>query len=367
MVGRVVRNTVLGSLAIIGLYPSLPSGPFLRDFACFVLAGRAVLAGQPPYAPLNTWGYPNLAAPILLPAFALLARFDALTAYQVWYVVQLALFVALVALLAWQYPAFRGWRILWLFSLAGVWQTLWLGNFSVPLALATVGGWCLLGKRPAFAGVLVGVVVALKPTLALWPLLLLASGEMVTVVVAAIVAGVLTIIPAVAYGPLIYRDWLRAGSAQPARHFPFGAFDTAGLSTLDVLGIVAMILVAVVVVVRYRPNLHTVSTLGLGLSLYLLPWTGLGYLLLLLPAFGRRWNRPLTLAAAIFAVPWIFQQTGTLVVLNYLDFLGVALVLVAQPIITTKLRAVLLPPPPPAAAPGQRFGFGALNKAKGEA
>ena len=348
MLVRVLRMVGIGSAIVIGVDLSFPRGLDLQgDWSAFVLSGRALADGQPPYAVRNAWGFPNLSPPILLPLWRVVGPLDYHLTFALWWAIQAVLVVALVALLAHTFPVFRGWKLLWLFSVTGIWQTLWLGNIYVPIALLAALGWLSLKEHPIRAGVLVGIVVILKPTFLLWPLILLASGEIVAVASCAVTGAALAIIPAILYGPLIHRDWLAAAARTPSHELLLG---------LGAPGYAATVLLIIVVVwwaYRSRPEGEIASRVGVSLSLLLLPWSGFGYLLLLLPAFGRRWTVPLALAAVLLSIPFPLVQSGIAA------YLAASLVLIdalrgatstgatfLHPMMTAKLRAF----DPPAAA-----------------
>src|SRR5690606_17800790 len=121
----------------------LPSGE-LRDFGSFIASGRAGAAGQDPYGiyPLtfhvvlpgfDVWN-PNLNPPVSVPLFGYLGRADPQRAFRAWWSVLLACYLVTIALLIRRYGDRRGWLLaLWSLSLAGLWDTLALGQIYLPL------------------------------------------------------------------------------------------------------------------------------------------------------------------------------------------------------------------------------------------
>lgn len=320
----------------------------LGDFGSFVASGQAANAGLDPYAvhPLTLRGsqgepYPNLNPPVLLPALQLLAHVDPQSAFRLWYAVSLALYILALALLARAYPL-TPWRLLWALALAGLWFGLWLGQVYTLLALGAVAVWVLLPRRPLWAGLLLGLLVAVKPNLAPWVGLLLLAGHWRPALAATGTAAALWLGALLAYGPAVYAQWLAATSTVTAFLVSDGAPWLVNLPLVGYPLAAALLLGAAVSCWRYRPEPLAVSAIALPLVLVALPNSGIGYCLLLLPVLlSRPWSPLLTVAAALLLVP--FWRLDSLSVWAHQIAAGLLLAALAhQPLIDPTARTCWL-------------------------
>lgn len=324
---RLAAKAMLYSLLLLlvahGVFWSLPHGEFLLDFGSFVAAGRAAAEGLNPYGvypltfrldferigPVET---PNLNPPISVPVFAALSRLDPVIAFRAWYAMALGLYLLVLVMLVRAYPEYaRPLRLGWALSLAGLWHTLQLGQVYVPLLAAAAAACVALERgRHVWAGLLIGLLVAVKPNLTIWLLLLWLVGCWRVSLVGATVAGLVSALPLVAYGPGIYRLWLAAvrgfsGALLPGNSSLPGLAARLGVPWLGSVLAVALVLGLAGLTRRRRPPVGTVSALAIVASLLVSPITWVGYTILLLPVlFRRAWTVPLRLAAVILAVPF---------------------------------------------------------------
>jgi hypothetical protein len=316
-------------VAWTGLVFAWPAGE-LRDYGSFVASGRAAAAGDDPYGihPLtfhvvlpgfDVWN-PNLNPPVSLPVFALFDRVDPHAGFRAWWFISFGCYLLAVVLLLRHYAS-KDWLLAgWAIALAGFWDTLALGQIYLPLVLAAVGAWLLLDRnRPVAGGILIGVVVAVKPNFAVWPALLLLSGEIAVAGAAAGTVAVLWVIPLVIYGPGVYRQWVELLLSDTGR----GAFLTnaslPGLAQRMDLALagttisIALLLMAAAWTARQKPGRLEVSALGIIGGILASPIAWVHYTLFLLPVFfSRRWNPPITVAAILLAVPvpWVLRALG---------------------------------------------------------
>lgn len=325
-----------------GLLVSFPITSRLRqahsyDVGSFIASGRAAARGLDPYQvyPL-TYGItfqersipgPNLNPPISIPLFQAIAGFDPLVVFRLWYVVSIALFILTMVLLISAFPEHMSpRRVLWACCLGGLWETLTLGQIYLPLLLASTGALLLLRKRSYTpAGILIGLVVAVKPNFLVWPCLLLLVGYVPAAIAAFATGAVLSVIPVFIYGPSIYLEWLRASRAFSGVGLPSNAALLSLPTRLGAPGIglaVDAILLAALAWLcwHFRPSARTVSDLAIVASLLTSPIAWIGYTILLLPILtGRRWTL-LTLVAALLlvmpfsSIPVITDRTGWLAV-----------------------------------------------------
>jgi len=317
---------VLYFALVLPLATVLPMGRNLYDFGSFYLSGTALLKGENPYdsdvfvrEALGS-GFlpttPNLNPPLLLPLFAGLARLDPVFGFRLWLAISLASYFAAVWLLLRQYPPQR-FVFVWAIMQAGAWHCLQLGQVYLLLSLIVTGAWLLLERdRRLEAGVLIGLLVAVKPNFILWPLLLLLRGYGRTTLVAAASALILSAGPALVYGPSIYAEWVAGITA----HGDFVAFITnvslvgvvarlglTGRATEVILGAAAIVPVVMIVLSR-RLGWKETSSLSLVAAMLASPIAWVGYTSLLVPAYlSRRWSRATTASAVLLAVPpmWV--------------------------------------------------------------
>jgi len=314
--GRVVLFYALVVFVLLCALWSFPRGNKLIDFGTFVASGRAALHGQDPYGVYDLTphfsqgsiqGYStNGNPPVSVPVFAVVSQLEPVEAFRAWYVISLALYAIVVLLLSRAYPE-RATPLLvgWALGLAGLWSTVNLGQIYIPLVLASTGAWlCLRRRHFVGAGVLIGIVVAVKPNFLVWPALLLLAGYTGTALVAVACAGLLSLVPAVMYGPRVYVEWFATFSEHPWIALPtngslYGLMARVGLPSLGVALSVVLLLALAVLTWRRRPSLLGVCELALLGSLLASPEAWLGYTLFLLPIFYRRSWTPLIGAAAV--------------------------------------------------------------------
>lgn len=321
---------VLLSAVVWSLSRALPTGA-LMDFGSFHASGWAAGQGLDPYAiyPLTfhvvlpgfeSWN-PNLNPPVSLLLFRLFAAADPQDGFRLWWAVSFVSYVAAVSLLVRRYGGrHKLLASLWAFSLAGFWDTLVLGQIYLVLVLAGVGAWLLLDRnRPVAAGLLIGLVVAVKPNFLVWPALLLLAGHGRPVAAAAAAAAVLNLAALALYGTEVYQQW----AALLLREGERGLFLTnASLSGLTqrvgaprlgtLLSVALLGLLALRAARRPLPPLQA-SALGLVGAVLASPIAWVHYTLFLLPAFFAAPRTPaVLLSAALLTVP-------VPLVLEYLD------------------------------------------------
>lgn len=302
----------------------------LLDFGSFIAAAKGATAGQDPYGVDSPLVYraksddakrvlpsPNLNPPISILLFTPLARVDPVTAVTGWRVATLLLFGVALLILAKTYPNPKiPIRILWALSLAGFWQTLALGQIYAPILILLLGAWVLTEKgHHKFAGLALGVMIAIKPNFAFWLALLALAGYTVTVLTALVVALLLSLLPLFIYGPGLYQQWLTALSRYPSMglliagntsfqsltaRFGWPLLGTA-LSLLFIGG-------SFYFAYHNKNRRSELNTLGIVGSLLVSPFSWAGYTMLTLPIFFSRseWSWYYKFSAAILSFPYIF-------------------------------------------------------------
>lgn len=312
--GRGVATCVLLILAIIELVYSWPRGDHWWDLNTFLASGQAVRAGENPYAVPIDGAFivsPNYDPPVLLPLFSWLSQMPLPTAFRAVWLGSFALYLGLAIALS--RTVARRHRLLclaWLLAISPLYITLYLGQIYVPLALLSTAAWRALQRADdRRAGILIGIIVAVKPNFGIWPLALLLGGFRASAVAAIATACLLGAVPLVAYGPNVYLEWLDV----VARGSVVG--DPQSGSFLSIAGILghrelaravgyplAILLLAAVGgwIIRSHPQRLEVSRCVLVTCALVSPVFWAGYLLLLLPLFfWRRWTFWTVLASAL--------------------------------------------------------------------
>jgi hypothetical protein len=319
---------VLGLSALIALavIQVLQPRNKLRDFATFVQAGKAYEQGSNPYVRYQepdpaagiepgtslATGSPNLNPPISIYPFRLLADADPFAARNGLGAVSALIYAGACVLLLKAYPWQRRPLImLWLLAVAGFWYTLVLGQIYVPLFALGLGALLLIerGRSLLWAGVLAGLVVAIKPNFAIWPLFLLLAGHRKLALTAIAVAAAVSAVPLLLEGPEIYSQWLEAARAYPRAAIAINA-SMFGLATRLGIPEVGHVVTAGIIAVgafyawRWRLTAREASHWAVMLTLFVGPLTWVGYTLFMLPLLlSRRWARWELAIAATMLVP----------------------------------------------------------------
>ncbi len=315
-------------LNIRGLQPALDG---LLDFGSFIAAGTEAASGNNPYRSDSPLVYtvessdtgqrlasPNLNPPLSILFFRGLARAEPMRAASGWRLVSAFLFAGGLLILAWWYRSFTTpLRIFWAVCLAGIWNTLALGQIYAPLFLAAVGAWLLMEKgRSLLAGILLGFLIAIKPNFLFWLLLLAVGGHIRTGLSAAGTSLILSLLPVLVLGTEVYRQWLDA-----LLEYPSLGLTIAGNSSLpslaarlghEQLGIIFNLILAgfvLVYVYSRRTSLgpHAIHAAGIVSSILISPFSWPGYTVLTLPIFFARphWGWLEKVAAACLVFPYL--------------------------------------------------------------
>jgi hypothetical protein len=285
-----------------------------NDFQSFVDAGRALAAGENPYGVYSMQfklPFPNMNPPISLFALRYLADVDPAIAQPVWSAISAVLYgLAAVAVVFLNRRRVGTHEILWLGALAGLWNTIESKNIYAGLALLAVGAWWLLRDgRPAAAGLLIGILAAIKPNLLVWPGLLLLAGHWGTAAIAGATFASLSALPALVYGPSVYVQWLETVERYSAPFLLHNASLTGLASRFGAPGVGAAASAALLLVVaawawRRRPDARQASGVAVIAALLAAPLAWVGYTVLLLPVLvGRRWSTLSGIGAGLLAVP----------------------------------------------------------------
>jgi hypothetical protein len=334
-----LRNVVMVLLALASICAMAvefgrvvpPHG--LWDFGAFVASGRAAAEGLDPYGiyPLTphvvlpgfeAWN-PNLNPPISALLFQLFDLTKPEASLRIWLWISSACYSATVFLLVRRYGReVEGLLIaIWAFGLAGFWDTLFLGQIYMPLLLMAVGAWLLLERREfIWSGILIGLVVSMKPNFLVWPVLLFLSGHRRPALISVAVAALVSLLPIVIMGPEVYHQWLSLVASDGDRAFFLtnaslsGLAARAGLPEAGLLLGAALLLGLAAWAFRQRPGIAEASSAALVASVLASPLGWIHYTLFLLPVLLHHWNRwPIWIVGALLVVPvpFVIDQFGS--------------------------------------------------------
>ncbi|WP_108461028.1 glycosyltransferase family 87 protein [Devosia naphthalenivorans] len=314
-------------------WPRIAPPHGLWDFGAFLASGRAAAEGLNPYGiypPLTphvvfpgfeAWN-PNLNPPVSALLFQLFDLAPPEVSFRAWSWISIGLYAATIALLLHRYA--RGPEavvlIAWAGALAGFWDTLYLGQIYIPLVLAAVGAWLLLERgEHVWAGVLIGLVIAIKPNFLVWPVLLFLAGHRKSSLVSVGTAAVISIIPVLFFGVEIYRQWAELVVSDGERAMFLTNASLSGFTAragIPYLGLVlsgTMLLALAGWALWKQPPVVQASSFALVAAVLASPLGWIHYTLFLLPVIVSHWRFwPMWLVAAMLCipVPMIINQFG---------------------------------------------------------
>jgi hypothetical protein len=297
-------------------------GGYYLIFGSYWASGRAAAHGLNPYA-----GYPltfryhltasprefvdlNLNTPCLLPLFQALSHFSIGTFIVVWMLGSFLLFVIGAGLLLRRYPRMQNRQILWLLLATSVFETLGGGHVYALLFFIATVAWIALSDGYEIRGaLLIGLLVAIKPNVIVWPIFLYLAGCRRLALRSLFVALAASALPAFLYGPRIYSEWLAALRDDP--HWIFTTdisimafFSRLGLHTVGAAIAALVALVLACLIWKTKAGLLVTSGVALCASILCSPLAWFDYTLLPAPMFvARRWTRLGTVAAVLLAIP----------------------------------------------------------------
>ena len=215
-----------------------------------------------------------------------------------------------VALLIWEYPAIQKRKILWLLLSVPVFDTLIGGElYFVLFLLAALALVFVERDHELAAAIAIGLMVAIKPTTAFWPLFLYLAGHRRMALRALCVALGASAAPVFFYGPSIYREWFATLRNDP--HWVFSTniaipafFARLGLRSVGfaLAGVVAGVLAWTVW--KRKPGFTTVSGIALCAAILCAPLAWVSYTLMVAPYFVfSRWRLSSHVAAVLLLVP----------------------------------------------------------------
>jgi len=285
----------------------------------------------------------NLNPPCVLPLFQLLSIFQIRSDVVVWTAISTVLIILSVAtMLAALKGQMQKRQIAWLLLSTSALDTLWYGqDYSLVLILVCLA-WLLTRLSKEIQGaLLIGIVIAIKPNLGLWPVFLFIAGYKRSAIVSGSVALLLSIFPMFLYGPQIYSQWLYADSQVPHWMFPSdvslaGVFTRLGSRPVGVLLALALAGTLLAFVRKFRPTQANIAGISICAGILCAPLAWYNYLLFAAPLFAlKKWRWMETCAAVLMTFPRVFEDRamgkGRLLVfvMGLPQLVGICLMLVA--------------------------------------
>lgn len=263
------------------------------DWDIFIASGRLALLGQNPYA------VANLTPPFFLPLFEWFSTLPA--PLTLWTLLSVLTYAACLLVL---YQEERDKRVFLCMACAGLWQTLYLGQiYALLLALVMALYVGLKHRNHRLAAVALGLLIAVKPNLALVLIFLCCASHYRLALSALLVCLATYAVSLVAFGFTIYTHWLHLLlTAQPLGNANNLSLPNLllGFPPLELVLIPACLIAGLAWAYVDKPTPGDVLAVGLWLALWLSPLMWLGYAILLIPFSYRTAPRA---ALALFAVP----------------------------------------------------------------
>lgn len=318
---RLVLVTLVASVALLLHFCfTSPISPGSNDWQSFVASGRAARDGLNPYAvyPLThraehagrSFPAPNLNPPALLPVFDLFGRVPISTSFRVWQLASLVIYVGATIALVRTYGHISPFRLLWLVSFTPLWSTLSYGQvYALLLYLAATALLCIRRGKYCWAGLMIGVLVAIKPNFLVWPALLLIAGSYEVVACCAFAFFVVQLPSLALYGTGVFAQWVEVIRVTETAvvHANFSFWGLATRLGVPNLGLVAtVVLLGFVAFWTYRRRLDplTISMLSLPVALLASPIAWPGYALVLIPNLLSEGREPPS--AWLLCIPQVF-------------------------------------------------------------
>jgi alpha-1,2-mannosyltransferase len=258
----------------------------------------------------------NLSPPCMLPLFSLLARFPIRGEIAWWTAISVVLFIVTAGtIVVAMKQEVQKRHVLWLLLSATVLDTLKMGQDYALLFLLVTLIWLLTARgNGSVAAILIGIVIAMKPNLGLWPILMFVAGRRRPAAISSITAVALSAYPVFVYGPSIYSEWLRAGAIGPHWiyttdiSFP-GIFARLGARPVGIAVAVLCAVALVYFVRRIRPSELHVAGIAICAGIMCSPLAWYLYVIFAAPFFVAlgRWGRLETAAAIMLSYPPWFE------------------------------------------------------------
>jgi hypothetical protein len=300
-------------------------------FGTYWASGRAAAQGLNPYVAYpetfrgdyrDYGGSPsvpdlNLNPPFVLPILQFLSYLPIQSFSVLWAVIGFLAQITATAMLLWIRPEMQNRQICWLLCSAPVIDGLAFGQIYSVLGLLIAIAYVSkkLGHDTA-AAICIGLVVAIKPTLAFWPVFLYLGGYRKNALQSGSVACLASLLPIPLYGLKIYREWFTALS--PDVHW-LAYDDIALIPTFSRHGhrqigfaVAAALAIALGAwVSKRKPDFTSASGVALIAAIVCGPLAWFDYVSFVAPFFtARNWNWWGTLAAVLLGPLLMFKALG---------------------------------------------------------
>lgn len=295
-------------------------------FGSYWASGRAAHAGANPYATFpetyrslaqdgTVIDDINLNPPCALPMISALSRLNLRQFGMSWTAGSLLCLLCATALLLWQYPTMQLRQIVWLLLSTPIVITLLCGQIYLFLMLLSTLGLILAErKRELAAGCAIGCLVAIKPTLILWPLFLWLVGRKKLALASSAACGLMTVSVLPIYGVGVYREWFHVLRVDNHWRLPTTAlparFTMIGEPIIGYLLAAALVLFVTWRMARRKPDMAAASIAAVGCGILCAPLSWFPYVIFLMPwAVRRRWVAATTIGPALLMIPNAFSVT----------------------------------------------------------
>ena len=297
-----------GYAARTGLNP-FASYPLTNKMPIFALGEHHIVADV------------NLNPPCMLPLFSTMSRLPLVEFGITWTAASLILLLSTVWLLVRRVPTMQTRQVVWLMLSIPVFDTFFGGQIYFLLMFLVAITWIFIDEPGELVSTLsLGLLVAIKPTTAFWPIFLFLAGRRRLALRSLIVTALFTAFPLTLYGGVVYREWGEAirndnhwmvptDIAIPAFFARLG-HPRAGLA-------VAFLFFAGLAwsIWKQRAGVEVASGVALCATLLCAPLAWYDYSLMLAPVFvAHRWNKTETAMAFLLAAPYAF---GALLLLPF--------------------------------------------------
>ena len=299
------------------------------NFGTLWASGRAAANGLNPYAvypethreDYAPFGGPNgvpdlnLNPPCVLPLLQLLShlsihRFTVVWIAGVW--LCLALGITLIFI---DRPLLQKRQILWLSVSMPPLLALSFGQVYGPLFLLSAVALFLYERnKKLLAAVAIGILISIRPTMAVWPLFLFITGHRKVAAVAMSIGTVLYALPVALYGEIVYRQWFLALDndihwMSPANIGFIAVLSRIGFRLAGVILATAAFCAIAAWVYKYKTGFIATSGAALCIGILCAPIGWSWYILFAAPFFvARKWDRVETAAALAFFLPVEFTD-----------------------------------------------------------
>ena len=314
---------VLAALTLL-VAISVPTAKDTSNFGTLWASGRAAAHGLDPYAAYpethrEDWsrsGGPsrapdlNLNPPVTIPLFQLLSylplkRFIAVWAAGTWLCLALGMTLIFIGR-----PLIQLRQMIWLSLSMPTLFTLAFGQIYGHLFLVAALALVFYERDNELAtAIMIGMLVAIRPTMAFWPVFLYLASYRRVAIKAVGVAAALYTLPLPFYGTLIYRQWfytLQNDAHWMSRaNIGFTAFaHRMGYRPIGIILAVAAAGACAIWIHRSKADFISASGAALCIGIISAPVGWVPYVIFAAPFFvARRWGGVATAAALAFFVP----------------------------------------------------------------